>query len=97
MADCEKEELKSELREKNNCISGHNVFHRAVTDPAVNGDLRALRYLRAQELQCLTTPHGEQVQSDIRPYMRRLLAMWMFQVLNVILTSTKYSKTIKFW
>uniref|UniRef100_A0A3P8ULY8 Cyclin D3 n=1 Tax=Cynoglossus semilaevis TaxID=244447 RepID=A0A3P8ULY8_CYNSE len=80
MADCEKEELKSELREKNNCISGHNVFHRAVTDPAVNGDLRALRYLRAQELQCSTTPHGERVQSDIRPYMRRLLAMWMFQV-----------------
>ncbi|XP_034542302.1 G1/S-specific cyclin-D3 isoform X2 [Notolabrus celidotus] len=53
---------------------------RAGSDRAVTSDPRALRNLTAMERTYSAAPDFDKVQKDIQPYMRRLLAVWMFQV-----------------
>lgn len=56
------------------------VVPRAGRDHAVTGDLRVLHNLRAFEETSPVTSPFEGVQTEIQPYMRRILAVWMFQV-----------------
>ncbi|XP_074534077.1 G1/S-specific cyclin-D3 [Halichoeres trimaculatus] len=56
------------------------VVLRAGCDPAVTGDLRALRNLTALEKVSHVASDFDKLQKDIQPYMRRTLAVWMFQV-----------------
>lgn len=53
---------------------------RAGSDHAVTGDLRALRHLTALEKTSHVSPDSAKLQEDIEPYIRRILAVWMFQV-----------------
>ncbi|KAL7406958.1 hypothetical protein ABVT39_000770 [Epinephelus coioides] len=57
-----------------------DVVHRAVSDGPVTGDLRTVRNLTAVEKSCQVAPYFGTVQRDVQPYMRRILAVWMFQV-----------------
>uniref|UniRef100_A0A665TY50 Cyclin D3 n=1 Tax=Echeneis naucrates TaxID=173247 RepID=A0A665TY50_ECHNA len=54
------------------------VFVRAVADPAMTCDPRALHRLTALERLSPVSPGP--VQKEIRPCMRRILAVWMLQV-----------------
>lgn len=57
------------------------VVHRAVSDRSVTGDARVLQHLSAMEkTYCPVSPYFDTVQTDIQPYMRRLLVEWMFRV-----------------
>lgn len=56
------------------------VVSRAGSDPAVTGDHRTLLNLTAQERTSHVSSYSSQVQTDIQPYMRKILALWMFQV-----------------
>lgn len=58
----------------------HGTVLRAGRDLAVTGDLRTLHRLTALEKSCQVSSYFGTVQTDIQPYMRRLLAAWMFQV-----------------
>ncbi|XP_076003273.1 G1/S-specific cyclin-D3 isoform X2 [Genypterus blacodes] len=53
---------------------------RALRDPAVTGDLRALQNLRAQEKANHVSQSFGPVQTEVQPYMRRILAIWMLEV-----------------
>lgn len=53
---------------------------RAVSDHSVTGDTRVLQHLMAMEKTCTVSPYFGTVQRDIQPYMRRILAEWMFRV-----------------
>ena len=55
---------------------------RAHSDPAVTDDPRALRTLAALERPGHVPPDSDRVQTDIKPSMRRTLAVWMLQVLH---------------
>lgn len=57
-----------------------DVVVRAGSDQPVNGDLRTLHNLTALEKTCPRAPDLRVVQTDIEPHMRRILAVWMFQV-----------------
>ncbi|XP_075967266.1 G1/S-specific cyclin-D3 [Anarhichas minor] len=57
-----------------------DVVLRAGGDQPVTGDLRTLHNLTALEKTCRVAPNLELVQTDIEPFMRNILAVWMFQV-----------------
>ncbi|CAJ1050954.1 G1/S-specific cyclin-D3 isoform X1 [Xyrichtys novacula] len=57
-----------------------NMVIRAGGDLAVIADPRTLRNLTATEKDFHAAPDFEKVQVDIQPYMRKILAVWMFQV-----------------
>ncbi|XP_060925206.1 G1/S-specific cyclin-D3 [Limanda limanda] len=60
--------------------AGPGWITRATSDPAVTHDPRALRSLAALERTGPTAPHPDPVHTDIKPGMRRTLAVWMLQV-----------------
>lgn len=64
--------------------TGHDVVLRAGSDRAVTGDPRALLHLTALEKTREVRPYFGSVQTDMQPYMRRILAGWMFQVCGSI-------------
>nr|XP_046239710.1 G1/S-specific cyclin-D3 [Scatophagus argus] len=59
---------------------GRNSVVRAARDQAVTGDPRALHHLTAMEKTCQVSPYFGKIQKDVQPYMRRILAVWMFRV-----------------
>ncbi|XP_040889423.1 G1/S-specific cyclin-D3 [Toxotes jaculatrix] len=73
------EQLQRESRDENAGGTDRVVFLRAGTDPALTGD-RVLHHLTALEKSCQVPPYFGTVQTDIQPYMRRILAVWMLQV-----------------
>lgn len=64
--------------------TGRVVVIRAASDHVVTGDPRALHYLTAMEKTCQVVPYFDSVQTDIQPYMRKILAEWMFLVCELI-------------
>ncbi|KAL6112154.1 uncharacterized protein ACO6RY_08975 [Pungitius sinensis] len=54
-----------------------DVVLRAGSDQPVNGDRRTLHNLTAVEKTC---PRAPEFRTDIEPHMRRILAVWMFEV-----------------
>lgn len=76
------------LQNKSNITNGSEteccVVIRAGSDPTMSGDLRLLRHLTAVEKTCQVSTYFGTVQRDIQPYMRRLLAEWMFQVSKLV-------------
>ncbi|TKS71778.1 G1/S-specific cyclin-D2 [Collichthys lucidus] len=74
------EQLQSGSGDTHVSGSGCGVVQRAGRDHAVTADPRVLQHLVAAEKTCQVSPHFGTVQTDIQPYMRRLLALWMFQV-----------------
>ncbi|XP_058486946.1 G1/S-specific cyclin-D3 [Solea solea] len=72
---------RPEPRKRNAGESGRAaVCPRAGRDPALTGDTRVLRSLTEQEKLSSLPSLCDRVHTDIRPYMRRILAVWMFQV-----------------
>jgi len=61
-----------------------DVVHRSGSDQPVTGDLRTLRNLTALEKSGQVAPCFERVQTDIEPHMRKILAVWMFQVCEAV-------------
>lgn len=76
----EDEQLQSRSRDTHVSGAGCGMVQRAGRDHAVTADPRVLQHLVAAEKTCQVSPHFDRVQTDIQPYMRRLLAVWMFQV-----------------
>uniref|UniRef100_UPI003AABC87E G1/S-specific cyclin-D3 n=1 Tax=Centroberyx gerrardi TaxID=166262 RepID=UPI003AABC87E len=60
--------------------TAHLMALRAGCDPALTGDHRVLFHLTALEKSSRLLPYFGTVQTDIQPYMRRILAVWMLQV-----------------
>ncbi|XP_023270059.1 G1/S-specific cyclin-D3 [Seriola lalandi dorsalis] len=77
---CEYGQFESGSSDQNAGEEDRVVFQRAGTDPALTGDLRALHNLTALEKLCQVSPYFGKIQTDIQPYMRRILVVWMFQV-----------------
>ncbi|XP_073323941.1 LOW QUALITY PROTEIN: G1/S-specific cyclin-D3 [Pagrus major] len=72
---------QSRFRDTDGGDTGFGVILRAATDPAVSGDPRALHRLTAMESTFQARPwYFDGVQTVVQPYMRRILAVWMFQV-----------------
>uniref|UniRef100_A0A8C4E1J5 Cyclin D3 n=1 Tax=Dicentrarchus labrax TaxID=13489 RepID=A0A8C4E1J5_DICLA len=77
---CEDGQLQSRSTDTNGGETWRDVVLRAGSDPAVTRDPRALHNLTAIEKSCQVAPYFGRVQTDIQPYMRKILAVWMFQV-----------------
>ncbi|XP_034022457.1 G1/S-specific cyclin-D3 [Thalassophryne amazonica] len=56
------------------------LVQRSGADPALLAGLRALRTLAAVEKSSRLSVHFDTVQTDIQPFMRRILVVWMLQV-----------------
>ncbi|KAI4827540.1 hypothetical protein KUCAC02_030928 [Chaenocephalus aceratus] len=77
---CEDGQLQSESTDINACGTECDVVPRAGSDHPVTCDPRTLHNLTALEKSCPLPPSCGKVQTDIEPHMRRILAVWMFQV-----------------
>ncbi|XP_029287159.1 G1/S-specific cyclin-D3 [Cottoperca gobio] len=77
---CEYGQLQSGSRDINAGNMERDVVLRAGSDHPVTGDLRTLHNLTALEKTFPVSPYYGKVQTDIQPCMRRILAVWMFQV-----------------
>ncbi|KAM9362274.1 G1/S-specific cyclin-D3 [Symphorus nematophorus] len=78
---CEDGQLQSRSTDTSDGDTGRGVVLRAVSDPAVTCDPRALHRLTAVEKTGhRVSPYFGRIQTDIQPYMRRILTAWMFQV-----------------
>ncbi|XP_018536878.1 G1/S-specific cyclin-D3 [Lates calcarifer] len=77
---CEDEPLQNGSRDKHASEMDRDFSLRAGSDPTVTGDLRTLHNLTALEKCSQVSPYSGRVQTEIQPYMRRILAVWMFQV-----------------
>ncbi|KAK5872422.1 hypothetical protein PBY51_013129 [Eleginops maclovinus] len=77
---CEDGQLQSGSTGINACDTKCDVVVRAVSDHPVTCDPRTLHNLTALEKSCPLPPHYGKVQTDIEPYMRRILTVWMLQV-----------------
>lgn len=62
------------------CEPRPEAASRAVSDRSVTGDARVLQRLSAMEEAWTACPYFDTVQKDVRPYMRTILAEWMFRV-----------------
>lgn len=76
---------------------------RAACDHVVTSDARALLHLTAMEKICRVSPYFGSVQTDIQPYMRRILTEWMFQVCQSVRTDStlhvadfKYNRCVSY-
>ncbi len=76
----EDEQLESGSNNTSIFEKGRDVVIRASSDHAVTGDPRALRHLTALEKSRRVTSYFDTVQTRIQPHMRKILAVWMFQV-----------------
>lgn len=63
---------------------GCDLVLRATSDHAVTRDPRALHRLRAMEKTCQVPPYFGPFRTEIQPYMRRILALWMLQVCSPV-------------
>uniref|UniRef100_A0A8C2XSS4 Cyclin D3 n=1 Tax=Cyclopterus lumpus TaxID=8103 RepID=A0A8C2XSS4_CYCLU len=72
--------LQSGPRDIHAGYTERDVVLRSGCDQPVTGDLRTLHNLTALEKTGQVAPYFERVQTDIEPYMRKILAVWMFQV-----------------
>ncbi len=77
-------QLQSRPTDKNVGETWCDVVPRAGSDHTLTGDPRALHNLTALEKTCQVSPYFGRVQTDIQPYMRRMLAVWMFQVSQAV-------------
>lgn len=77
---CEDGQHPNRCRDTNGSETGRVVVLRAASDHAVTRDPRALHRLTAMEKTCKVSPYFDRVQTEIQPYMRRILAVWMFEV-----------------
>ncbi|XP_033995503.1 G1/S-specific cyclin-D3 [Trematomus bernacchii] len=77
---CEDGQLQSGSTDINACDTECDVVLRAGSDHPVTCDPRTLHNLTALEKSCPLPPPYGKVQTDIEPHMRRILAVWMFQV-----------------
>ncbi|XP_053171488.1 G1/S-specific cyclin-D3 [Scomber japonicus] len=75
----EDEQVNNRSRDQNWGETEGEAVVRASHDPAT-GDLRALHNLRALETCSHVSASFNTIQTDIQPHMRRILAVWMFQV-----------------
>lgn len=72
--------------------TGRDVVLRAASDHAVTCDTRTLHHLSATVKTCQpgqVSYYFNGVQTDIEPYMRRIVAVWMFEVCKMY----KWSQT----
>uniref|UniRef100_A0A8C4DYI7 Cyclin D3 n=1 Tax=Dicentrarchus labrax TaxID=13489 RepID=A0A8C4DYI7_DICLA len=70
---CEDGQLQSRSTDTNGGETWRDVVLRAGSDPAVTRDPRALHNLTAIEKSCQVAPYFGRVQTDIQPYMRKIL------------------------
>ncbi|KAM9859365.1 G1/S-specific cyclin-D3 [Aulostomus maculatus] len=68
------------VSDRNDGETGSDVVPRAGRDPALIGDQRALHNLTALENTSNLSTNFSRIQTDLQPYMRNVLAVWMFQV-----------------
>ena len=63
-------------------VDNVSMIKRAFEDPVLLKDYRVLHYLLQSEDKYLPTPsYFSCVQSDIKPFMRKMVATWMLEVL----------------
>lgn len=70
----------------------------AENDQAISSDPRVIRNLLA--LERLSIPHLDYfrlVQSDLKPYMRKIVTTWMLEVKNIILHKNIVKKRMVFF
>uniref|UniRef100_UPI0037E8FA0D G1/S-specific cyclin-D3 n=1 Tax=Semicossyphus pulcher TaxID=241346 RepID=UPI0037E8FA0D len=77
---CENGQIENLSNDKDEGETRCDLVLRAGSDRAMTGDPQALRNLTALEKTFRASPNLSRVQTDIQPYMRRILAVWMFQV-----------------
>ena len=65
------------------CTEGNRIKN-AYRDPVFLKDDRVLQnLLRMEEFYLIPARHLEQ-QKEVKPYMRRIVVQWMFEVRNVV-------------